>query len=75
MAIDLMDVVRDMGSVATLVLIPIWKGISAVKDELTKTNLTLAKEYMTKADCDKKHADCNNDIKRIHDRIDDRNWR
>ena len=74
-AIEFMDVVSDIGSIATLVLIPIWKGISGVKEELTKTNLTLAKEYMTKADCDKRHADCNNDIKRIHDRIDEWNWK
>ncbi|MGE4420576.1 MAG: hypothetical protein AB7D38_12215 [Sulfurimonas sp.] len=75
MAIEFMDVMRDIGSIATLVLIPIWKGISGVKDELTKTNLTLAKDYMTKADCDKKHADCNNAITRIHDRIDERSWK
>lgn len=81
MAIDLMDVVRDIGSVATLVLIPIWKGISGVKEELTKTNLKLAENYMTKSDCDKKHEDCKqmhkdcvDDIKRIHDRIDEKNW-
>lgn len=77
-----MDVVRDIGSVATLVLIPIWKGISGVKEELTKTNLKLAENYMTKSDCDKKHSeykqmhkDCVDDIKRIHDRIDERNWK
>lgn len=82
MAIDLMDVVRDIGSVATLVLIPIWKGISGVKEELTKTNLKLAENYMTKADCYKKHDECKqmhkehaDDIKRIHDRIDERNWK
>ena len=82
MAIDLMDVVRDIGSVATLVLIPIWKGISGVKEELTKTNLKLAENYMTKSDCYEKHSeckqmhkDCVDDIKRIHDRIDERNWK
>ena len=82
MAVEFMDVVRDIGSVATLVLIPIWKGISGVKEELTKTNLKLAENYMTKSDCDKKHADykqmhkeCVDDIKRIHDRIDERTWK
>lgn len=81
MAVEFMDVVRDIGSVATLVLIPIWKGISGVKEELTKTNLKLAENYMTKSDCDKKHADCiqrhkdcTDDIKRIYDRIDEKNW-
>ena len=73
MAIEFMDVVRDIGSIATLVLIPIWNGISGVKEELTKTNLKLAENYMTKLDCDKKHKDCIDDIKRIHDRIDERN--
>ena len=82
MAIEFMDVVRDIGSIATLVLIPIWKGISGVKEELTKTNLKLAENYMTKLDCDKKHLeckqmhkDCIDDIKRINDRIDERNWK
>ena len=81
MAVEFMDVVRDIGSVATLVLIPIWKGISGVKEELTKTNLKLAENYMTKSDCDKKHADCiqrhkdcTDDIKRLHDRIDESKW-
>ena len=82
MAIEFMDVVRDIGSIATLVLIPIWKGISGVKEELTKTNLKLAENYMTKSDCYKKHLeckqrhkDCIDDMKRIHDRIDERNWK
>lgn len=81
MAVEFMDIVRDIGSIATLVLIPIWKGISGVKEELTKTNLKLAENYTTKSDCDKKHQECKqmhkecvDDIKRIHDRIDEKNW-
>ena len=77
MAIEFMDGLKDLASMASFVLLPIWKAISGVKEELTQTNLTLAKDYMTKTECDKKHEGCSRhhesteaEFRRVYDKID-----
>lgn len=74
MAIEASEILQFISVGANLILLPIWKELKELRRGQEQTNITLAKEYMAKADCNQKHADINSDIKRIHDRIDEKNW-
>jgi hypothetical protein len=63
MSIEFMDVIQTVGSLVSLVLIPVWKSISDLK-------VIMAKDYMTKADCQVRHMHIDESIVRIHERID-----
>jgi len=71
MTIDVMDVVQTMGSLVSIVLIPIWKTMSDLRKGQAETNVILARDYVQKSECQNMHNKVHDDITRIHERIDD----
>ncbi|ADD69008.1 hypothetical protein Dacet_2246 [Denitrovibrio acetiphilus DSM 12809] len=72
MSIEISDIIQTVGSVASLVLIPIWRSINCLRDSQNKTNVILARDYVTKKECQHKHNLLHTDIVRIHGRIDEK---
>jgi hypothetical protein len=71
MALEIMPFVQTAGSIASLVLIPIWKSLSALRREQEKTNIKLAEQYVDKNTC-KDHRDkIDRSLARAHARIDE----
>jgi len=71
MTIEVSDIIQTIGSIASLVLIPIWRSINALRDNQTKTNIILARDYMSKKECQQRHSQLHTDIVRLHARIDE----
>jgi len=71
MTIEISDIIQTLGSIASLVLIPIWRSINALSKSQTETNIILARDYTTKKECQQKHNQVHSDITRIHARIDE----
>lgn len=71
MSIEISDILQILGSLASLILIPIWRSINSLKDSQNKTNIILARDYVTKKECRNMHSQTHADIIRLHGRIDE----
>ena len=74
MATELLSIVQTIGSLASLILIPVWNELKSLRKDIADTQVSIARDYPTKEDCQRRHADINADIKRVHDRIDENKW-
>lgn len=74
MATELLSIVQTIGSLASLILIPVWNELKSLRKDIADTQVSIARDYPTKEDCQRRHADINADIKRMHDRIDENKW-
>ena len=68
---EMMDIVQTVGSLASIVLIPIWKSMNDLRKGQAETNVILARDYVQKSECQNMHNNFHGDIARIHERIDD----
>jgi hypothetical protein len=73
-ATELLSIVQTIGSLASLILIPVWNELKSLRKDIADTQVSIARDYPTKEDCQRRHADINADIKRVHDRIDENKW-
>jgi len=71
MNIELVDIIQTIGSLASVVLIPIWKSMNDLRKGQERTNVILARDYVAKSECKHKHDLLYSDINRIHERIDE----
>ncbi|MGD9808894.1 MAG: hypothetical protein AB7E76_10785 [Deferribacterales bacterium] len=71
MTIEISDIIQTLGSIASLVLIPIWRSINALRESQNKTNIILARDYVSKKECRERHGQLHSDMIRIHARIDE----
>lgn len=74
MAGEILSVAQTIGSLASLILIPVWSELKSLRKDIADTQVSVARDYPTKEDCQRRHAEINADIKRVHDRIDEKNW-
>lgn len=71
MTIEISDVIQTIGSLASIILLPIWKTISELRKGQERTNVILARDYVAKNECRHNHELLHGDISRIHERIDE----
>jgi len=71
MTVEIVDIIQTMGSLASIVLIPIWKSMNELRKGQERTNVILARDYVAKNECKHKHDLLHSDIGRIHERIDE----
>lgn len=71
MTLEIFDVIQTLGSIASIVLIPIWKSINELRKGQERTNVILARDYVAKNECKHHHDKLHGDINRIHERIDE----
>ena len=68
---DLSGIIQTLGSLSGFVLIPIWRSINELRKGQEKTNVILARDYVSKSECRHNHETLHKDINRIHERMDD----
>lgn len=71
MTIEITDIIQTLGSLTTVILIPIWKSINELRKGQERTNVILARDYVAKNECKHKHDQIHSDMYRIHERIDE----
>jgi len=71
MSFEFFDIIQTLGSIASIVLIPIWKSINELRKGQERTNVILARDYVAKNECKHNHKILHGDITRIHERIDE----
>jgi len=70
MGFDIADVIQTLGSITSIVLIPIWRSIIELRKGQERTNVILARDYVAKNECKHKHEQIHSDMNRVHERID-----
>jgi hypothetical protein len=68
---ELLDIVQTLGSLVSVVLIPIWKSLDGLRKGQEKTNVILARDYVTKTECYARHQVIHEDMTRAHERMDE----
>ncbi len=71
MTLEFSDIIQTLGSLSGLILIPIWKSINELRKGQEKTNVILARDYVTKAECRHTHETVRKDMERVHERVDE----
>ena len=71
MTIEIPEVIQTLGSIASIVLIPIWKSINELRKGQERTNVILARDYVAKKECKHNHELLHTDINRMQERIDE----
>jgi len=69
--IEITDIIQTLGSMASVVLIPIWKTINELRKGQERTNVILARDYVAKNECKHRHETLHSDLNRVHKRIDE----
>lgn len=69
--LEIPDIIQTLGSLASLILIPIWRSINSLRESQNKTNIILARDYVSKKECHERHSQLHSDMIRIHARIDE----
>lgn len=73
MTIEISDIIQTLGSLTSIILIPIWKTINELRKGQERTNVILARDYVAKNECKHRHELLHGDLNRIHERIDEVN--
>lgn len=71
MTFEIPEIIQTLGSIASIVLIPIWRSINELRKGQERTNVILARDYVAKNECKHSHKMLHEDINRIHERIDE----